>query len=205
LSEVSVRSLSCTRVAQDFVELPSQIMENWGSEKEALDRFAKHYETGAALPEELVTRMLSARNFRAANGQMRQLGFAAVDLSLHVEFDPKSDVDVNAFANQVLQKYNPSRLPDDYALVASFSHLFSHPVGYAAGYYSYKWAEVLDADAFSRFKSEGLFSRSVGDAFRKTILSRGDSADPMELFKEFMGRPPQMETMLERQGLLKSA
>jgi oligopeptidase A len=205
LSEVSVRSLACTRVAQDFVELPSQIMENWCSEKEALDRFAKHYETGEALPEALVTRMLSARNFRAANGQMRQLGFAAVDLALHVEFDPSSGVDVNTFANEVLKKYNPSRLPDDYALIASFSHLFSHPVGYAAGYYSYKWAEVLDADAFSRFKREGLFSRSVGDAFRKSILCRGDSADPLDLFKEFMGRPPQMEPMLERQGLRKSA
>lgn len=205
LSEVSVRSLSCTRVAQDFVELPSQIMENWCSEKEALDRFAKHYETGEPLPEELVTRMLSARNFRAANAQMRQLGFAAVDLALHVEFDPTSDVDVNAFANGVLRKYNPSQLPDDYSLIASFSHLFSHPVGYAAGYYSYKWAEVLDADAFSRFKQEGLFSRSVGNAFRKSILSRGDSADPLDLFKEFMGRPPQMEPMLQRQGLLQSA
>lgn len=205
LSEVSVRSLACTRVAQDFVELPSQIMENWCSEKEALDRFAKHYETGEALPEELVTRMLSARNFRAGNAQMRQLGFAAVDLALHVTFDPRSDVDVNAFANEVLQKYNPSQLPDDYALIASFSHLFSHPVGYAAGYYSYKWAEVLDADAFSRFKREGLFSRAVGDTFRRTILARGDSADPLDLFKEFMGRAPQMEPMLERQGLLKSA
>lgn len=205
LSEVSVRSLACTRVAQDFVELPSQIMENWCSEKEALDRFAKHYETGEPLPVELVTRMLSARNFRAGNAQMRQLGFAAVDLALHVKFDPTSNVDVNAFANEVLQKYNPSQLPDDYSLIASFSHLFSHPVGYAAGYYSYKWAEVLDADAFSRFKREGLFNRDVGDAFRQTILSRGDSADPLDLFTEFMGRAPQMEPMLERQGLLKSA
>lgn len=205
LSEVSVRSLGCTRVAQDFVELPSQIMENWCSEKEALDRFAKHYETGESLPEQLVARMHSARNFRAANAQMRQLGFAAVDLALHVRFEPESEVNVNTFANEILQKYNPSQLPDDYALIASFSHLFAHPVGYAAGYYSYKWAEVLDADAFSRFKREGLFSRSVGDAFRKTILSRGDSADPLELFKEFMGRPPQMEPMLQRQGLLKSA
>lgn len=205
LSEVSVRSLSCTRVAQDFVELPSQIMENWCCEKDALDRFAKHYQTGEPLPEELVNRLIAARNFRAANAQMRQLGFAAVDLALHVRFDPNGDEDVNQFANEVLQKYNPSRLPDDYALIASFSHLFSHPVGYAAGYYSYKWAEVLDADAFSRFKREGLFSRDVGSAFRKTILSRGDSADPLDLFKEFMGRGPRVEAMLERQGLLQSA
>ncbi len=205
LSEVSVRSLACTRVAQDFVELPSQIMENWCSEKDALDRFAKHYETGESLPEELVSRLLAARNFRAANAQMRQLGFAAVDLALHVHYDPDGEQDVNEFANSILQKYNPSLLPDDYALIASFGHLFAHPVGYAAGYYSYKWAEVLDADAFSRFKREGLFSRDVGDAFRKTILSRGDSADPLELFQEFMGRPPAVEPMLERQGLLQSA
>lgn len=205
LSAVSVRSLGCTRVAQDFVELPSQIMENWCSEKAALDRFARHYETGAQLPTELVEGLLAARNFRAASAQMRQLGFAAVDLALHVDFDPDSDEDVNAFANRVLEPYSPTSLPNDYALIASFSHLFAHSVGYAAGYYSYKWAEVLDADAFSRFKEEGLFNSSVGDQFRAAILSRGDSADPLELFQEFMGRAPRMEPMLARQGLLESA
>lgn len=203
LSQVSVRSLACTRVAQDFVELPSQIMENWCSEKEALDAFAHHYQTGAPIPAELVLRLLSARHFRAASAQMRQLGFAAVDLALHRDFDPDSDAeaDPNAFANQVLRRYSPTELPDDYALITSFSHLFSHPVGYAAGYYSYKWAEVLDADAFSRFKEEGLFSRSVGEEFRASILSQGDSEDPLVLFQRFMGRAPRLEPMLERQGL----
>ena len=205
LSRVSVRSLSCTRVAQDFVELPSQIMENWCSEKAALDKFARHYETNAPIPEELVDRLISARNYRAASAQMRQLGFAAVDLALHVDFDPTGSDDVNQFANQILKDYSPTALPDNYALIASFSHLFSHSVGYAAGYYSYKWAEVLDADAFSRFKEEGLFSRQVGEEFRASILSRGDSADPLTLFEEFMGRAPRVEPMLARQGLLSGA
>ncbi len=202
LSNVPVRSLSCTRVAQDFVELPSQIMENWCSEKEALDKFAHHYEGGDTIPSVLVERMTAARNFRAANGQMRQLGFAALDLALHIEYSPEKHGDLSAFANAVLQKYAASKLPADYALIASFSHLFAHPVGYAAGYYSYKWAEVLDADCFTRFKAEGLFNRDTGRAFRDSILAKGDSQDPLELFKSFMGREPRLEPMLERQGLL---
>ena len=201
LSQVQVRSLAGTRVAQDFVELPSQIMENWCSEKIALDTFAAHYETNAPIPAELVGRLIEARNFRAASAQMRQLGFAAVDLALHIDYEPERDGDVNAYANQVLERYAPAKLPREYALIASFNHLFSHSVGYAAGYYSYKWAEVLDADAFTRFKREGLFNRDVGMQFRRAILARGDSADPMELFKAFMGREPDLEAMMERQGL----
>jgi len=205
LSVVDVKSLSCTRVAQDFVELPSQILENWCSEKEFLDQFALHYETGETIPDDLVRGLLASRNFRAATAQMRQLGFAAVDLALHGEYSSSQHGDVNAFANSVLGRYSPTPLPADYTLIASFGHLFSHPVGYAAGYYSYKWAEVLDADAFSRFKNEGLLNPEVGAAFRNCILARGDSADPLELFQEFMGRPPQLEPMLERQGLLKKS
>lgn len=205
LSQVPIRSLSCTRVAQDFVELPSQIMENWCSEKAALDQFAKHYQSEEPLPEELVGKLLEARNYRAANAQMRQLSFAELDLALHTEFDPDSNQDVNEFSNAILRKYAVAGVPEEFSMVASFGHLFSHSVGYAAGYYSYKWAEVLDADAFSRFKAEGLFSRKVGTEFAQKVLSRGDSADPGELFEQFMGRPPQVEPMLERQGLRKSA
>lgn len=201
LSKVSVRSLAGTRVAQDFVELPSQIMENWCSEKTALDTFAAHYETGAPVPAEMVERLIRARNFRAASAQMRQLGFAAVDLALHIDYSPERDGDVNAYANAILQRYAPTQFPESYALIASFNHLFSHSVGYAAGYYSYKWAEVLDADAFTRFKSEGLFNQKVGMEFRNHVLARGDSEDPMTLFKAFMGREPRLEPMLERQGL----
>lgn len=202
LSRVKVRSLSGTRVAQDFVELPSQIMENWCAEKLALDLFAKHYETGEALPQELIDKMRKARTYRAASAQMRQLGFAALDLALHIDFDPDTDGDVVAYSNRILARYAPVAYPREYALVASFSHLFSHPVGYAAGYYSYKWAEVLDADAFGRFKVEGIFNRDTGRQFRERILEKGDSNEAMALFEDFMGRKPKLEPLLEREGLL---
>jgi oligopeptidase A len=201
LSRVSVRTLAGTRVAQDFVELPSQIMENWCSEQDALNLFAGHYETGAPLPEALLERLRAVRTFRAASMQMRQLGFAAVDLALHIDYDPASDGDVMAYGNRILQKYAASELPADYGMLAGFLHLFSHPVGYAAGYYSYKWAEVLDADAFGRFKREGIFNPSVGRAFRDAILAQGDARDPMDLFVAFMGRKPDPQALLVRQGL----
>ena len=196
-----MRSLAGTRVAQDFVELPSQIMENWCSERDALNLFAAHYETGAPLPEALLERLHATRTFRAASMQMRQLGFAAVDLALHIDYAPDKDGDVMAYANRILQGYAASELPKDYGMLAGFLHLFSHPVGYAAGYYSYKWAEVLDADAFGRFKREGIFNPSVGRAFRDAILSQGDAKDPMELFVAFMGRKPDPQALLLRQGL----
>ncbi len=202
LSKVPIRSLAGTRVAQDFVELPSQIMENWCSEKAALDLFAAHYETHEPIPEYLVSRLLEARKFRAASAQMRQLGFAATDLALHMDYSPEQHGDVNAYANSILGRYAPTRLTREHALIASFGHLFAHPVGYAAGYYSYKWAEVLDADAFTRFKREGILSAEVGRAFRDGVLSRGDSEEPMSQFSAFVGRAPRLEPMLERQGLL---
>jgi oligopeptidase A len=201
LSRVSVRSLAGTRVAQDFVELPSQIMENWCSERDALNLFAAHYETGAPLPEALLERLNAVRTFRAASMQMRQLGFAAVDLALHIDYSAERDGDVMDYGNRILQRYAASELPKDYGMLAGFLHLFSHPVGYAAGYYSYKWAEVLDADAFGRFKREGIFNPTVGRAFRDSILSQGDAKDPMDLFVEFMGRKPDPQALLVRQGL----
>lgn len=201
LSEVRVRSLACTRVAQDFVELPSQIMENWCSERDALNLFARHHRTGEPLPEHLLERLRAAQTFRAGSDQMRQLGFAAADLALHVDYDPERDGDVLAYARAILERHSPAPLPDDYAMLASFLHLFGSPVGYAAGYYSYKWAEVLDADAFSRFRAEGVLNARVGREFREKILARGDSEDPMRLFVDFMGREPRPEALLERQGL----
>jgi len=204
-SQVEIRSLAGTNVAWDFVELPSQIMENWCWEREALDLFARHHETGESIPDDLLDRMRAARTFRAATAMMRQLGFAALDLGLHMDWDPASGEDPITFARALMQAYSPARLGDDHAMVASFSHLFSSPVGYAAGYYSYKWAEVLDADAFSRFKREGLFSREVGRAFRDEILSRGDSEDPGVLYQRFMGREPRLEALLERDGLVASS
>jgi oligopeptidase A len=198
---VSVRSLGGTRVVQDFVELPSQIMENWCSEREGLDLFARHYETGAPIPPALLDRLRAARTFRAATLQMRQLGFAAADLALHMQYDKTRDGDPIAYANRIFRRYVPSELPDDYGLLASFLHLFSHPVGYAAGYYSYKWAEVLDADAFERFKTEGMLDERVGREFRERVLAQGDSRDPMELYRSFRGREPNVSALLERQGL----
>jgi oligopeptidase A len=201
LSKVEVRHLVGTNVAWDFVELPSQIMENFCWEREALSGFARHYETGVPIGDDLFGKMLRARTYREATAMMRQLGFAAVDLALHMDYEPERDGDVLAYSRAVMQEYLPAPLSGRYAMVASFSHLFSSPVGYAAGYYSYKWAEVLDADAFTRFKREGVYSRSVGEAFRRCVLERGDSADPMELYTSFMGREPSLEPLLERSGL----
>jgi oligopeptidase A len=201
LSRVEVKSLAGTQVAWDFVELPSQIMENFCWERATLDLFARHQQTGETIPEQLLSRMQRARTYRGASAMMRQLGFGMVDLSLHMDYDPARDGDVLDYSRSVLQRFSPAQLADDHGLIASFGHLFSHPVGYAGGYYSYKWAEVLDADAFSRFRSEGLLSRKVGMEFRDKILARGDSRDPMQLFVDFMGRTPDLCALLQRSGI----
>ena len=207
LSEVEVRSLAGTNVAWDFVELPSQIMENWCWERESLDLFARHHQTGAPIPDELFAKMIRARNFRSASAMMRQLGFASVDLALHLDYAPKlaagsAPAPLLEFCNAALQPFSVAPLPDDYAMICGFTHLFASSVAYAAGYYSYKWAEVLDADAFGAFKQAGVFSREVGQRFRKLILARGDSRDPAELYREFRGRDPELDALLERSGLL---
>ncbi|WP_102125020.1 M3 family metallopeptidase [Deinococcus planocerae] len=205
LSRVPVRSLSGTRVAWDFVELPSQIMENWVTEREALDLFARHHRTGERLPDDLFERLIAARNYRAATATMRQLSFGTVDLVLHVEFDPEAPgADPIRVAREVMGRFYPYRFPEGYARIAQFTHLFSNPVGYGAGYYSYKWAEVLDADAFSRFATEGVFNRETGRAYVDAILSRGNSADAADLYREFMGRDPDAEALLRRSGLVEA-
>lgn len=205
LSKVEIRSLAGTNVSWDFVELPSQIMENWCWERGALDMFARHWETGAEIPEELFIKMKRARTFRGANAQMRQLGFGTLDLALHIDYDPNSETSPVEYANAILASFTPAPLPEDYAMLAGFTHLFADPVGYGAGYYSYKWAEVLDADAFTRFRSEGLFNRDTGMAFRTCVLERGDSEDPAELFRRFLGRDPDLEPLMERLGLTGNA
>ena len=205
LSRVEIRSLGGTNVAWDFVELPSQIMENWCWEREALDLFGRHYENGEPIPEELFQKMKRARNFRAANAQMRQLSFATVDLALHRDYDPERDGDVTKYAFDILQSFAPAPFPSEHAMIAAFTHLFSSPVAYGAGYYSYKWSEVLDADAFSRFAAEGIFSREVGMQFRERVLAKGDSEEPAKLFRDFMGRDPDAEALLRRQGLSPAA
>jgi oligopeptidase A len=203
LSQVEVRSLAGTSVPWDFVELPSQIMENWCWERESLDLFARHWQTGERIPEELFQKMKRAKTFRAANAQMRQLGFGVVDLALHRAFSNNGDghTDVVKYAREILAPFAPAPLPEDYAMIAGFTHLFSSPVGYGAGYYSYKWAEVLDADAFTRFRKDGVFSAAVGRDFRDKILARGDSEDPAVLFRSFMGRDPDPNALLDRFGL----
>ena len=201
LSRVESRGLAGTNVAWDFVELPSQIMENWCWERESLDLFARHWETGQPVPDDLFQKMKRARTFRAANQQMRQLGFGLVDLLLHVRYSPGRDGDAVDYARRILQEFSPAPLPPAHAMLAAFTHLFASPVGYGAGYYSYKWAEVLEADAFTRFREHGIFSREVGGEFRRNILSRGDSADPAELYRAFMGRDPDPRALLIRNGL----
>jgi oligopeptidase A len=201
LSRVPVRTLGGTNVAWDFVELPSQIMENWCWEREALDLFARHYETGETIPDDLFRKMKRARTYRAANAQMRQVGFASVDLMLHREYDRGKNSDLMSYTRDALQEHSPAQLPADYGFIAGVGHLFSSAVGYAAGYYSYKWAEVLDADAFTRFRENGVFNEVIGKEFRDRILARGDSQPPMELYKAFMGREPSLDPLFERQGL----
>jgi oligopeptidase A len=200
LSNVEVRSLSGTRVVADFVELPSKIMENWCWEPEALALFAKHQKTGAPMPADLIQRMERARSFRAANFMMRQIGFSSVDLLLHTSFEPGHQ-DLMAYARDVFQEFSPVPLPDDYAMIASFSHLFGGSYSYAAGYYSYQWAELLDADAFGAFKASGVLDASTGARFRSTILSQGDSDDPKALYRTFMGRDADITAMLKRLGV----
>jgi oligopeptidase A len=202
MGRAEVRSLAGTRVAWDFVELPSMIMENFCWERTVLDFFARHYETGQPIPDALLQKMQNTRTFRAANMQMRQLGLASVDLALHIDYDPARDGELMAYARAIAQLHTPAPLPPDFAMIAGFSHLFASPVGYAAGYYSYKWAEVLEADAFSRFAQAGVLSREVGASFIASVLSRGNEDDPMELYKTFMGREPSQDALLKRAGLV---
>ena len=212
VSQVEIPSRAGINVAWDWVELPSQLMENWTWEKEALDLFAKHHESGEILPDELFECMLAARRHMSGWAQMRQLSLGTIDLALHTELAPKlrggsdeglsSKVDssqgneVMAFGEERFAVFAPNANFSQFHMLTSFSHLFAG--GYAAAYYSYLWSEVLDADVFTRFKSEGIFNPDTGRSYVESILSRGDSMDPDELFIEFMGRGPDPQALLQR-------
>lgn len=201
LSTVEIRGQAGTNVAWDFVELPSQIMENWCWERDGLDLFARHVDTGEPIPDTLFERLVNTRTFRGGSFLLRQLGFGQVDLGLHRAFDPSQHGDPIAWGEAVLARYTPVPSPPGHGILPRFGHLFSSPVGYAAGYYSYLWAAQLDADAFSRFQTEGLVNADTGRAFLDAILSQGDSAPPEALYRAFMGRDPDPEAMLARAGV----
>ncbi len=186
-------------VAWDAVELPSQFLENWCWESEALAFISGHYETGEPLPADLLEKMLTARNFQAAMQMLRQLEFALFDFRLHQEFDPTNPAQLPALLDEVRSQVAVMTPPAFNRFQHSFSHIFAG--GYAAGYYSYKWAEVLSADAFSRFEEEGIFNPATGQSFLKNILEKGGSKEPMELFRAFRGREPKVDALLRHSGI----
>ena len=194
-------SLSGTNVVRDFVELPSQLMENWLDERSWLLTFARHYETGEVLPEDLIQRMERAKHFLVGYAACRQLSFGYLDMAWHTITEPLSEgIDTKAFEEQAWQRATllaPSPAPCQ--MSTSFGHIFSG--GYAAGYYGYKWAEVLDADAFAAFQEEGIFSRATAERFRREVLSQGDKRDAEQLYEAFRGKAPTVDALLRRDGV----
>ena len=198
LARSTYSSLSGTNVYRDFVELPSQIMENWATQKDFLDRFASHYKTGETIPEELVQKIVDSQNYLAGYLSLRQLSFGYLDMAWHTLEKPYSG-GVKDFEEKAWKKTQIFPGVDEVCMSTQFSHLFAG--GYAAGYYGYKWAEVLDADAFSVFKEKGLFNKEVAASFRHNILEKGGTEHPMELYKRFRGQEPTVDALLERSGL----
>ncbi len=200
LANTVYESLSGTSVYRDFVELPSQILENWAIEKDFLDIFAAHYQTGEKIPAELVQKLVKSKNFLAGTQCERQLSFGMNDMAWHSVTEPVTG-SVVEFEQKAMATTDLFPPLEGNCMSTAFSHIFSG--GYAAGYYGYKWAEVLDADAFSVFKKNGIFDRATADSFRKNILEKGGTAHPMVLYKAFRGQEPSIEPLLEREGLLK--
>ena len=200
LAEGRYESLTGTNVPRDFVELPSQILENWGFEPEYLNSFAKHYETGEPIPAELIEKIVAAKNYLAGYGQVRQLHFGYLDMNWH-SLTSVPEMSVIDFEHSVLAPYETLPAVADTGFSTSFSHIFSG--GYSAGYYSYKWAEVLEADAFSLFKEKGIFNPEVAKSFRDNVLSKGGTEEASELYRNFRGHDPQPQALMEKLGLTK--
>lgn len=197
LADTKYASLSGTSVYRDFVELPSQFNENYLTQKEFLDGFARHYVTGEPIPQNLVDKIVQSSQYGAAYACLRQLGFGFTDMAWHTIESPVEDV--VGFERKALESVSMFDDVDGCIFSPQFSHIFSG--GYAAGYYSYKWAEVLDADAFSLFLKNGLFDKATADSFRRNVLMKGGTEHPMTLYKRFRGQEPTIDALLERDGI----
>ncbi len=200
LTKCTYETLSGTNVLHDFVELPSQIMENWLTEKEYLDKFAVHYKTGEKIPADLVKKLVDAANYNAGYLCYRQLSFGYLDMAWHTLEQPYTG-DVISFERKAMDKTALLPVVEGTNMSTSFSHIFAG--GYAAGYYGYKWAEVLDADAFALFKQTGIFNKDTARSFRENILEKGNTEEPMTLYVKFRGQEPTVNALLERNGIKK--
>ena len=198
-ADTTYQSMSGTNVYWDFVELPSQIMENFAIEKDFLNTFAKHYETGENIPEEMIQRIVDASNFNVAYACLRQLSFGLLDMAWYTRTEP-FEGDVRAYEKKAWEKTQVLPSVEETCMTVQFSHIMAG--GYAAGYYSYKWAEVLDADAFSLFQEKGIFDAATANSFRENVLSKGGTEHPMVLYKRFRGQEPSIDALLKRNGII---
>jgi len=200
LANTIYKSLSGTSVPWDFVELPSQVLENWCYEKEALELFAKHYETGETIPMEYIKKIKESATFNEGMQTLRQLSFGMLDMSWHGGVSPEKIISIKEFEKEAFSETQLYPEVAENCMSTAFAHIFQG--GYSAGYYSYKWAEVLDADAFEYFKEKGIFNKEVADKFKDNVLSKGGTEKPMELYKRFRGAEPKPEALLKRAGLI---
>ena len=198
LSKCRYASMSGTNVYRDFVEMPSQFNENYMNQKEFLDGFAVHYQTGEKIPQELLDKLQRAKNYHSAYACVRQLAFGYLDMAFHDNSTP-FDADPVEFEHQAMAQVQLFPVIENTGMAEAFTHIFSG--GYAAGYYGYKWAEMIDADAFSKFEENGIFDKATADSFRTNILERGGTEDPMDLYVRFRGKQPTIQALMIRDGI----
>ena len=197
LTNVKYKSLGAMGVYWDFVELPSQILENWLSEKDVLNIFAEHYKSGEKIPEEYITKINESKKFMSGTFSLRQLHLCKIDMSWHDELNDIKSIEEHE--KKILKNHTVIKKLDGVTISNAFSHIFSG--GYSAGYYSYKWAELLEADAFEKFKEDGIFNKNTALSFKNNILSKGNTDHPMNLYKSFRGREPNVDALLRKGGL----